>query len=122
MISFSKSRMHPKSHVSIVSMKNGMLAITAGTSENGALVPNGPHAGALVPLEKKFQCTECGKAFTRMDKLRIHNRIHTGVMPYGCQYCEKRFYRWDAWKRHEIRHNQEKGEVSCSCHHFTAQC
>ena len=86
-----------------------MLAITAGNSENGD--PNGPPSGALVPLEKKFQCTECGKAFTRMDKLRIHNRIHTGVMPYGCQYCEKRFYRWDAWKRHEVRHNQEKGEV-----------
>ena len=89
-----------------------MLAITAGDSENGD--PNGPGSGALVPLEKKFQCTECGKAFTRMDKLRIHNRIHTGVMPYGCQYCEKRFYRWDAWKRHEVRHNQEKGEVSAS--------
>ena len=32
------------------------------------------------------------------------------LRPYTCKHCAKTFYRWDAWKRHETRH-ESKGEV-----------
>ena len=37
------------------------------------------------------------------------------LRPYTCKHCAKTFYRWDAWKRHETRH-ESKGEVRAFTH------
>ena len=34
-----------------------------------------------------FQCTICGKAFSRSGNLTTHMRTHTGARPYPCPTC-----------------------------------
>ena len=39
----------------------------------------------------KHSCKTCGKLFQKKNALIIHERIHTGVKPYECDWCEKTF-------------------------------
>lgn len=45
--------------------------------------------------DKRHVCIECGKAFNRLDNLKTHQRIHTGMKDNSklhlCVYCGKEF-------------------------------
>lgn len=68
--------------------------------------------------EKKHLCDICGKGFARIEKLRIHYRVHTGVKPYTCSYCAKSFTKKDYLIMHERVHSGEK-PYSCE---FCGKC
>ncbi|ELT89849.1 hypothetical protein CAPTEDRAFT_223732 [Capitella teleta] len=72
--------------------------------------------------EKAFRCTSenCGRLYTTMHHLRVHERSHTGDRPYKCEYagCNKAFATNYGLKGHIRVHTGEKPyecpDVNCS--------
>ncbi|XP_045470848.1 zinc finger protein 492-like isoform X1 [Harmonia axyridis] len=59
-------------------------------------------------------CRECGKAFTTLEGLRCHKRLHTGAL-FKCKYCDKEYTRQNHLQRHELSHNRRKVHVCRIC-------
>ncbi|XP_073467915.1 LOW QUALITY PROTEIN: uncharacterized protein [Aquarana catesbeiana] len=64
--------------------------------------------GAVLPTEKSFSCTECGKCFPSKSKLNVHIRSHTGEKPYSCPECGKCFSGKSNLYTHQRSHTGEK--------------
>ncbi|XP_029384030.1 zinc finger protein 189-like [Echeneis naucrates] len=60
-------------------------------------------------------CVICGKTFTRVGNLRIHQRCHTGEKPYGCVQCGRRFSQAGDLKKHKRVHTGEKPYYCNQC-------
>lgn len=60
-------------------------------------------------------CVICGKTFSRIGNLRIHQRSHTGEKPYGCVQCGRRFSQAGDLKKHKRVHTGEKPYYCHQC-------
>ncbi|XP_029108989.1 zinc finger protein 135-like [Scleropages formosus] len=58
--------------------------------------------------EKPYSCIECGRQFTQQKSLKTHLSVHTGERPFSCKLCGKRFSRQDNCTRHERFHSGKK--------------
>uniref|UniRef100_A0AAY5LCQ7 C2H2-type domain-containing protein n=1 Tax=Esox lucius TaxID=8010 RepID=A0AAY5LCQ7_ESOLU len=65
--------------------------------------------------ERPFRCTVCGKSFHCSSHLTIHHRIHTGERPYSCATCGKRFTQQSSLKTHQSVHSGERPYCCSQC-------
>lgn len=54
----------------------------------------------MPPLQKKYICGFCARAFTRSEHKQRHERSHTNEKPFHCLYCTSAFVRRDLLQRH----------------------
>ncbi|XP_073467856.1 uncharacterized protein [Aquarana catesbeiana] len=70
---------------------------------------------AVLPTEKSFSCTECGKCFQFKSYLNRHKRSHTGEKPYSCPECVKCFSEKSSLSTHQRSHTGEKPHSCPEC-------
>ncbi|XP_023835425.2 uncharacterized protein [Salvelinus sp. IW2-2015] len=66
--------------------------------------------------DKRFLCMFCNKGFSCLQKVEIHQRVHTGVKPFSCTQCHMRFAEAGNLKRHQRVHTGEKPFSCTQCH------
>ena len=52
---------------------------------------------------KLYHCEWCKSSFKSQSLLVRHERIHTGIRPFGCTECDKTFSRKDGLKTHRVK-------------------
>ncbi|KAI3359048.1 hypothetical protein L3Q82_015417 [Scortum barcoo] len=62
--------------------------------------------------ETRGTCSICSKSFQNME---THMRSHTGIRPYRCGVCNKRFPRPGALRRHKKIHDGERPHICQRC-------
>ncbi|KAL9704152.1 hypothetical protein quinque_007670 [Culex quinquefasciatus] len=70
--------------------------------------------------ENTLACKLCDKWYKNPDSLRVHMRLHTNEMPYGCNICGKRFRYGHAVRPHQLREHgvgrtEQEVEAEAAC-------
>lgn len=64
--------------------------------------------------KESYSCALCEKLFSSLENLKIHEKFHTGERPYQCGHCDKNFPTLAQLKMHEAVHS---GQRPYQCSH-----
>ncbi|XP_069549458.1 uncharacterized protein [Brachyistius frenatus] len=74
-----------------------------------------PKKEAQTAQEGAFQCAECQRIFSKVDKLRDHNCSNAAEKPYHCPLCRQEFQFRVSVTRHMMSHSQESTFTCQEC-------
>ena len=99
------------------------VTIDLSTSKNSSKAMHEKTLTKVQMNDKVFICKYCNRIFKQKDKVKIHERIHTGEKPYSCSVCDKKFSSKTSMKTHEFRlheliHSKEKPNIENSQKRF----
>ncbi|XP_070971984.1 uncharacterized protein [Oncorhynchus clarkii lewisi] len=84
-----------------------------GSNDRARAQAQGGEATSGNSKDKRFLCMFCNKGFSCLQKVEIHQRVHTGEKPFSCTQCQMRFAQTGDLKRHQRVHT---GEKPFGCH------
>ncbi|XP_055765708.1 zinc finger protein 34-like [Salvelinus fontinalis] len=96
-----------------VSMSMGASDQVLNSNNRARAETQGGGATSDNSKDKPFLCMLCNKGFSCLQKVEIHQRVHTGVKPFSCTQCHMCFAQAGDLKRH---HRVHTGEKPFSCH------
>ena len=64
-------------------------------------------------LDKKEAFTDYKNKCVRSDELARHKRSHSGIKPFICDLCDKRFSRSDHLAKHRKTHYRTRKNSTC---------
>ncbi|XP_071359872.1 zinc finger protein 850-like [Trachinotus anak] len=73
------------------------------------------HLKQVHESKKPFCCTQCGKRFMYLQKLKEHEAWHEGLKPYQCSRCDKGFQTSKGLENHMRDHTGEKPFLCITC-------
>ncbi|CAI5768419.1 finger 420-like [Podarcis lilfordi] len=93
-----------------------LQGLSKGESEDFSRVcPNRPAPEGVNTDVKIYNCTDCGKSFSRSSNLMSHQRTHAGDKPYKCSDCGKGFTRSSNLINHQRTHTGERPYTCLDC-------
>ena len=57
--------------------------------------------------EYTYTCAICGKGFHFPSHMERHNRIHSGIKPFACKFCGRRFATKGNMQSHIVTHYKD---------------
>lgn len=60
---------------------------------------------------KCFECLTCNKSFVSKQNLQEHSYIHSGLKPFRCSFCGKKFRQTSQLSLHKRKHKKQYKET-----------
>jgi len=78
------------------------------------------HKKNHLKAKKNFYCPYegCNKCFASSYSVYLHYKIHTGIMPYRCEICEKKFFNKNNWQYHIKNMHKKLSVKKLGCKHI----
>jgi hypothetical protein len=78
------------------------------------------HKKNHLKAKKNFYCPYegCNKCFASSYSVYLHYKIHTGIMPYKCEICEKKFFNKNNWQYHIKNMHKKLSVKKLGCKHI----
>uniref|UniRef100_A0A914N8T7 C2H2-type domain-containing protein n=1 Tax=Meloidogyne incognita TaxID=6306 RepID=A0A914N8T7_MELIC len=60
-----------------------------------------------------YICDLCGMAFSQKANMHRHRGTHSGIKPFECRFCQKKFFRKDQMQEHSMTHIKTGNDFDC---------